>query len=61
VDRLVTGVSVILAAMPAGATTSILASKYECDGEFAVKLVVFSTAVSLLTTPLWSMFLHSVL
>ncbi|MCI6858060.1 MAG: AEC family transporter [Eubacterium sp.] len=61
VDRLVTGVSVILAAMPAGATTSILASKYECDGEFAVKLVVFSTAVSLITTPLWSMFLHSVL
>lgn len=61
VDRLVTGVSVILAAMPAGATTSILASKYECDGEFAVKLVVFSTVVSLITTPLWSMFLHSVL
>ena len=29
VDALVTGVSVLLAAMPAGATTSMLASKYD--------------------------------
>ena len=29
VDTLVTGVSVLLAAMPAGATTSMLASKYD--------------------------------
>lgn len=56
-DHLVGGVSVLLAAMPAGATTSILASKYNGDAEFAVKLVVFSTAVSLLTTPVWSMLL----
>lgn len=54
VDSMVTGVSVLLAAMPAGATTSILASKYGCDEIFATKLVVFSTLASLLTTPIWS-------
>lgn len=59
-DGLVSSVSVILTAMPAGATTSILAAKYDCDGEFAVKLVVFSTAASLLTTPVWSLILHTV-
>ena len=57
VDSLVKGVSALLAAMPAGATTSILASKYDGDAEFAVKLVVFSTAASLISTPLWSMLL----
>lgn len=57
VDSLVKGVSVLLAAMPAGATTSILASKYDGDAEFAVKLVVFSTAASLISTPVWSMLL----
>lgn len=57
IDSLVTGVSVLLAAMPAGATTTILAAKYNGDAEFAVKMVVFSTAVSLITTPLWSVLL----
>ena len=57
VDSLVKGVSVLLAAMPAGATTTILASKYDGDAEFAVKLVVFSTAASLISTPLWSIIL----
>lgn len=57
VNSLVTGVSVLLAAMPAGATTTILAAKYNGDAEFAVKMVVFSTAISLVTTPLWSVLL----
>ena len=57
IDSLVKGVSVLLAAMPAGATTTILASKYDCEEEFSVKLVVFSTAASLITTPLWNMIL----
>ena len=56
-DSLVMGVSVLLAAMPAGATTTILAAQYDGDSEFAVKLVVFSTAASLITTPLWSILL----
>ena len=42
-SREVTGVSVLLAAMPAGATTSMLASKYQRDPQFATRLVVFTT------------------
>ena len=57
-DPLVGGVSVLLAAMPAGATTSILASKYRGDEIFAVKLVVFSTLASLISTPVWSFVLR---
>lgn len=57
VDTLITGVCVLLAAMPAGATTSILASKYNGDTVFATKCVVFSTLASLLTTPVWSFLL----
>ena len=59
-DSTVVGVSVILAAMPAGATTTILASQYDCEEEFAVKLVIFSTVMSLITTPLWGIVLHAV-
>lgn len=53
-DSLITGVCVLLAAMPAGATTSILASKYNGDAAFATKCVVFSTLISIITTPIWS-------
>jgi predicted permease len=56
-DSLVTGVCVLLAAMPAGATTSILAAKYNGDAAFATKCVIFSTLTSLLTTPVWSFLL----
>lgn len=56
-DSLITGVCVLLAAMPAGATTSILAAKYKGDAAFATKCVVFSTLVSILTTPVWSFIL----
>ena len=54
IDSLITGVCVLLAAMPAGATTSILASKYNGDAEFATNLVIVSTLASLITTPIWS-------
>lgn len=57
IDHLVMGVSVLLAAMPAGATTSILASKYEADADFATKMVVFSTLISLFTSAVWSFLL----
>lgn len=58
---LVTGVSVILTAMPAGATTSILASKYNADELFATKLVVASTVLSMVTIPVWNMLLTAAL
>ena len=57
IDPLVTGVSVLLAAMPAASTTAILAAKYEGDAPYASKCVVTTTVLSLLTTPIWSMVL----
>lgn len=53
----VTGVSVLLAAMPAGATTSMLAAKYGRDPQFATKLVVFTTLCSVPAIFVWSMLL----
>lgn len=50
-DDLVTGVCVILAGMPAGSTTAILADKYGQDAEYASKCVFISTLLSLLTIP----------
>ena len=49
----VLGLSVILVAMPAGATTSILAEKYNVEAEFATKIVVVSTALSIVGIPVW--------
>ena len=57
VDHMVKGVATLLTAMPAGATTAILASKYNGDAPFATKCVVFTTALSLITTFLWSIVL----
>lgn len=44
-DSMVTGVSTILAA------------KYECDEVFASKCVVFTTVLSMVTIPVWCLFL----
>ena len=57
VDGLITGVSVLLAGMPAGSSTAILAAKYDGDYKFATKCVVVSTVLSLVTIPLWCMVL----
>lgn len=56
-DRTAFGVCVLLAAMPAGATTSILAEKYQMEPAFATKMVIFSTLLSLPSICLWSMVL----
>ncbi|MDO5133299.1 MAG: AEC family transporter [Eubacteriales bacterium] len=52
---IVPGLSVLLAAMPAGATTSMLAAKYDCDPEFGTRMVILSTLCSIPTRFLWSM------
>ncbi len=57
VSEMVYGVSVLLAAMPAGATTSILAEKYGMEPAFATKMVIFSTLASLPTICIWGMIL----
>ena len=51
VEPLVRSVSVVLAGMPAAATTAILAANYECDDVFAAKIVFMSTLLSLVTVP----------
>lgn len=53
VNPLLMGVSVVLAGMPAGTTTAILAAKYGGDEKFATKCVVLSTVLSLITIPIW--------
>lgn len=57
-DRTVLGISVLLTAMPAGATTSMLAEKYDCDSEFAAKLTVGSTLISVFSIIFWMGFLN---
>lgn len=52
IDPLLIGVTVILAAMPAGSTTAILADKYDGDAAFASKCIFVSTILSLVTIPL---------
>lgn len=51
INQMVTEISVVLAGMPAAATTAILAAKYEGDEHFAVKLVFLSTLLSFITIP----------
>lgn len=57
IDPLVTGVTVLLAAMPAGSTTVLLADTYGADSAFASSCVFISTVFSLLTLPIISIIL----
>ena len=56
-SRFSVNLSVLLAAMPAGATTNMLAAKYECAPGFATRMVILSTLCSIPTIFLWSMVL----
>ena len=57
VSASVRGVCTILAAMPAGATSSMLAAKYGRDPQFAARLVVFTTLCSIPAIVVWSLIL----
>ena len=61
IDSVVAGVSMTLAAMPAGTTTAILAMKYHGDEEFATQSVVLTTMLSMAAIPIWSLIIHSAL
>jgi len=52
VDPLVTGTVVLSSAMPAALTTAILADKYGQDAAFATKVIVVSSALSIITLPI---------
>ena len=58
VDSFITGLSVLLAAMPASTTTSVLAEQYHGDVAFASNIVVVTTIGSILLLPAWVMLLQ---
>ena len=51
---LAAGISVLLAAMPVGSTTAILAQEYHADVEFSADAVVLSTLLSIAFLPVWT-------
>lgn len=50
---MVQNIAVVLTAMPAGSTTSILALKYGGDAPFASACTALTTVLSLLAVPVW--------
>ena len=48
-DKTLVAICVIMSAMPAGSTTSILAEKYGCDSVFASQIIFVSTLLSIFT------------
>lgn len=54
-DNVMTGVSVLLTAMPAGSTCAILAKKYGADAEYGAALIFLSTLCSIVTLPLMAL------
>lgn len=57
-DKILLGITVIHAAMPAPTTSAILAEKYGKDAYFASKIIFISTLFSLITLPLWNYILN---
>lgn len=53
-DPLVKNVTVVMAAMPAGTVTAMLAEKHGANAEFASQLIFVSTLLSILTLPVLS-------
>lgn len=56
-EAMVLGICVVLAGMPAGATTTLLAAKYGGDAGFASRFTALSTLLSMVTIPLLCLFL----
>jgi predicted permease len=51
-DSTISGVALVLTAMPVGTTTALLAAKYHADVAFASKCVFITTLASLITVPI---------
>ena len=56
-DKILIGVQVLITGMPAASTTAILAGKYNGDVEFATKCILVSSALSMVSIPIWCLFL----
>lgn len=59
VEGVAAGVAVVLAAMPAGSTTAILAAQYDGDEAFATRCVVLTTLLSMVLLPVWCIILQT--
>ncbi len=59
IKPLIVGVATLLTAMPCGSTAPLLAAKYGADEIAGAKAVIFTTVLSLITLPIWSMILLS--
>lgn len=58
-DVVTSGISVLLAAMPAGTTTAVLAGQYQADEELAADIIVLTTLMSIIVLPLWVIMVNS--
>lgn len=57
IDSMLRGITVIMAGMPAPITTALLSAKYGGDEKYATGMIFLSTLLSLITLPLWCLFL----
>lgn len=57
IDGMLRGITVIMAGMPAPITTALLSAKYGGDEKYATGMVFLSTILSLITLPIWCLFL----
>lgn len=57
IDAMLRGITVIMAGMPAPITTALLSAKYGGDEQYATGMIFLSTILSLLTLPIWCLFL----
>lgn len=56
-DEILIDVQILITGMPAASTTAILAGKYNGDVEFATKCILVSSALSMITIPIWCLIL----
>lgn len=57
IDSMLRGITVIMAGMPAPITTALLSAKYGGDEKYATGMIFLSTIASLITLPVWCLFL----
>lgn len=56
-DETLIGVFTIMASMPAGTTTALLAAQYDLDEAYASKVVFVTTVLAIITVPVMMLFL----
>lgn len=59
IPEILRGITVIMAGMPAPVTTALLSSKYGGDEKYATGMIFLSTLTSLVTLPVWCLFLSA--